>query len=76
MVNSRLIGTLSPHRPTVNYDECTFYLDTFSIIAWAFYLAKKARNGDEDAIEVLISAQIVISDVKGEHYFNYRDYQE
>lgn len=43
-----------------------------SSLAGIYYLAKRGRQGDENALQVLVACQIVLKTVDGIDYFNWR----
>ena len=66
---------------TITFKPATFEFDGHkflgvrldSSLAGIYYLAKRGRQGDKNALEVLVACQIVLKTVDGSDYFNWRN---
>lgn len=57
------------HFSIVKYDGRKFVRGDVTPHLWCVYLAKKARDGDEDAIALLTAFEITVWDADGKQYW-------
>lgn len=62
-------GFLRYEPQKIRFDGRDFYTNGMMLVAYGLYLAKRARDGDEDAIELLSVFGVQINDADDNPYW-------